>query len=238
MITHGMGVISDYDLYLFGEGSHSRIYDKLGAHPLSREAAAGVHFAVWAPNATAVSVVGDFNGWDAVVHPMRPLGSSGVWETVVASAEVGHRYKFELRSPLGATLVKADPFGFAFELPPRSASIVTRLDHEWQDAAWMQSRVEKASWFERPMAIYEVHLGSWGAQAWTSGGGAPHVPGAGRAAGALRQGDGLHAHRAAAGDGASVHRLLGLPGDRLLRADEPLRDAVRFQGLRGRLPSA
>ena len=154
-------VLSDYDLYLFGEGKHTRIYDKLGAHPMTIGPAAGVHFAVWAPNATRVSVVGDFNGWDGRVHAMRLLGASGVWEIFVPAAAIGHRYKFELRSRHGEILVKSDPFGFAFEVPPLSASIVCRPDYQWQDDDWMRGRATFESWFDRPMAIYEVHLGSW-----------------------------------------------------------------------------
>jgi 1,4-alpha-glucan branching enzyme len=154
-------VISDYDLYLFGEGTHTRIYDKLGAHPMRIGSADGVHFAVWAPNAVRASVIGDFNDWDGRVHPMRRLGNSGVWEIFVPAATVGHRYKFELRTRHGEILVKADPFGFGFEIPPLSASIVTRADHEWGDHEWMAARANAASWLERPMAIYEVHLGSW-----------------------------------------------------------------------------
>ena len=154
-------VITDYDLYLFGEGNHTRIYDRLGAHPMTIGTAAGVHFAVWAPNASRASVVGDFNGWDGRVHPMRLLGASGVWEIFLPAAHVGHRYKFELRTRDGRILTKTDPFGFAFEVPPLSASIVSLPEHEWHDAEWMAARAEASSWFERPMTIYEVHLGSW-----------------------------------------------------------------------------
>jgi 1,4-alpha-glucan branching enzyme len=154
-------VLTDYDLHLFGEGSHTRIYDKLGAHPMTIGGAEGVHFAVWAPNAVRVSVVGDFNGWDGRVHAMRRLGSSGVWEIFVPAAAIGLRYKFELRAKHGEILVKSDPFGFAFEVPPLSASIVSRADHEWADGEWMTRRADAGAWFERPMAVYEVHLGSW-----------------------------------------------------------------------------
>jgi 1,4-alpha-glucan branching enzyme len=154
-------IISDYDLYLFGEGTHTRIYDTLGAHPMSVGPSDGVHFAVWAPNAARVSVVGDFNGWDGRVHPMRRLASSGVWEIFLPGAKLGDRYKFELRSRHGEILVKSDPFGFAFEVPPLSASIVTRTEHTWGDDEWMTQRVDQGSWFQRPMAVYEVHLGSW-----------------------------------------------------------------------------
>jgi 1,4-alpha-glucan branching enzyme len=154
-------VITDFDLYLFGEGNHARIYDKLGAHVRTVGAAEGVHFAVWAPNAARASVVGDFNAWDGRVHPMRQLGSSGVWEIFVPAAKLGDRYKFELRTRSGEVLIKTDPFGFGFEVPPRSASIVTRADYEWTDGEWMERRREAESWLKRPMAIYEVHLGSW-----------------------------------------------------------------------------
>ncbi len=154
-------VLSDYDMYLFGEGNHTRIYDKLGAHPMTIDGADGVHFAVWAPNAQRLSVVGDFNGWDGRVHPMRALGASGVWEIFIPAARLGHRYKFEIRSRQEEILVKADPFGFEFEAPPLSASIVSRPQHEWRDEAWLRARQGAASCFQRPLAIYEVHLGSW-----------------------------------------------------------------------------
>jgi 1,4-alpha-glucan branching enzyme len=155
-------IISDYDLYLFGEGKHTRIYDALGAHILWIGAAEGTHFAVWAPNAERVSVVGDFNGWDGRVHPMRSLGPSGVWEIFLPGVRDGQRYKFEIRSRVhGELLLKCDPFGFAFEVPPLSACIVTRTDYEWGDAGWMASRAEQDAWLNRPMTVYEVHLGSW-----------------------------------------------------------------------------
>jgi 1,4-alpha-glucan branching enzyme len=154
-------VIGDFDLYLFGEGSHTRIYDKLGAHPMRLGETDGVHFAVWAPNAQRVSVVGDFNNWDGRVHPMRSLGSSGVWEVFLPVARLGHRYKFEIRSRHGEILLKTDPYGTEFEVPPLSASIVSRSEYQWNDREWMQNRHQQDSWFARPMSCYEVHLGSW-----------------------------------------------------------------------------
>jgi 1,4-alpha-glucan branching enzyme len=154
-------IISEYDLYLFGEGSHTRIYDKLGAHPLRIGSTEGVHFAVWSPNAERVSVVGDFNGWDGRAHPMRALMPNGIWEIFIPAAHERQRYKFELRTRQGEVLLKSDPFGFAFEVPPQSASVVCRTDYEWRDAEWMRAREACSSWFHRPMAIYEVHLGSW-----------------------------------------------------------------------------
>jgi 1,4-alpha-glucan branching enzyme len=154
-------VISDYDLYLFGEGNNVRVYERFGAHPMTLGEASGVHFAVWAPNAQRVSVVGDFNNWDGRVHPMRVLGSSGVWEIFIPGVAQGQRYKFEIRTPQGGLLVKADPYGFAFEIPPLSASIVYADDYQWGDHEWMSRRPELDSWFRRPMSVYEVHLGSW-----------------------------------------------------------------------------
>jgi 1,4-alpha-glucan branching enzyme len=154
-------IIGDYDLYLFGEGNHTRIYDKLGAHAMRIGSADGVHFATWAPNAYRVSVVGDFNLWDGRVHPLRSLGSSGVWEIFLPAAALGARYKFEILTRYGEVLLKADPYGFAFEVPPQSASIVAKADYEWQDADWMRDRESYGSWFGKPMSIYEVHLGSW-----------------------------------------------------------------------------
>jgi 1,4-alpha-glucan branching enzyme len=154
-------VFSDLDLYLFGEGNHTRIYEKLGAHPMTRDGVEGTHFAVWAPNARRVSVVGDFNEWDGRAHPMRSLGDSGVWAEFVPGARIGHRYKLEIAARTGAILEKADPFGFAFEVPPLSASIICRIEYEWRDHDWMRQRPEFDSWYRRPMAVYEVHLGSW-----------------------------------------------------------------------------
>jgi len=154
-------VLSDYDLYLFGEGKHTRIYDKLGAHPMTIGQAAGVHFAVWAPNAKRVSVVGDFNVWDGRRHAMRSLGSSGVWEIFIPGIGVGERYKFELLTRYGEVILKSDPFGFAFELPPLNASLVASPAYQWKDADWMRARQSVDSWFHQPFAVYEVHLGSW-----------------------------------------------------------------------------
>ncbi len=154
-------VLTDFDLYLFGEGKHTRIYDKLGAHPMTVGDAAGVHFAVWAPNAKRVSVVADFNAWDGRRHPMRSLGASGVWEIFVPGIAQGERYKFEILTSYGEVLLKSDPFGFAFELPPLNASLVAAPKYEWRDDEWMNNRQSFGSWFHRPMAAYEVHLGSW-----------------------------------------------------------------------------
>src|SRR5262249_37975533 len=155
-------VLTDYDLYLFGEGTQQRAHEKLGAHRITVGTTTGVHFAGWAPTADAVSVVGDFNGWDARVHPMRHLGTVGVWEIFIPDLPDGEKYKFEIRTRHGERLQKADPYGLSFEGPPQSASIVRDISgYAWGDGEWMGARAESGAWLARPMAIYEVHLGSW-----------------------------------------------------------------------------
>jgi 1,4-alpha-glucan branching enzyme len=155
-------VLTDFDLHLFGEGTHQRIFEKLGAHRITLGLATGIHFAVWAPNADRVSVIGDFNGWDGRVHAMRQLLPSGVWEIFMPDLPDGEKYKFEIRTRTGALLRKSDPFGVAFEVPPDTASVVRGTSrYEWGDEAWMAARPQRGSWLDAPMSIYEVHLGSW-----------------------------------------------------------------------------
>jgi 1,4-alpha-glucan branching enzyme len=155
--------LSDYDLHLLGEGTHHRAFEKLGAQLRVVDGVAGVAFAVWAPNASRVSVVGDFNRWDGRRHPMRLHPGNGIWEIFVPALGEGERYKFEIHARSGVPMpLKADPYAFAFELEtPRTASVVTRLDgYAWGDGAWMAERA-RLNALDRPMAIYEVHLGSW-----------------------------------------------------------------------------
>ena len=153
--------ISENDLYLFGCGEERAIYEKLGSHPRTIDGVQGTSFAVWAPNAHRVSVVGDFNGWDARHHPMRMLGQSGVWELFVPGCGVGSHYKFQIITPDGETMEKTDPFGFFFEIAPRTASIVwDNARFNWTDDAWLESRRERDSHGEA-MSVYELHLGSW-----------------------------------------------------------------------------
>ena len=151
--------LGDIDLHLAGEGRHEDLYEKLGAHPRRLGAVAGVSFAVWAPSADGVSVVGEFNGWDGRLHMMRSLGSSGIWELFVPDIGPGELYKYEIRTGAGRML-KTDPFAFAMEPPPRTASIVYEPRHRWNDAAWIAERARRDPWRER-LSIYEVHLGSW-----------------------------------------------------------------------------
>ena len=152
---------STQDQYLFNEGTHYRAYEALGAHPRRIDGVDGTYFAVWAPNARRVSVVGDFNRWDGRLHAMRPLGSSGLWEIFAPEVGEGSVYKYEILSCEGDILLKADPFAFAAEEPPRTASITCSLaDFAWGDDEWMAARAER-DWTAEPLAIYEVHPGSW-----------------------------------------------------------------------------
>ena len=155
-------ILSEFDLHLLGEGTHYQKYEKFGAHVRTIEGVRGVSFAVWAPNALRVSVVGDFNHWDGRMHPMRLRGASGCWELFIPGLGEGAIYKYEIRSRLGPIpFLKSDPYGFFAEVRPNSASVVATLDkHKWADADWMQSR-DKQNWLASPMSIYELHLGSW-----------------------------------------------------------------------------
>ncbi len=155
-------VLGPLDDYYIGEGNHLRLYDKLGAHPLAHEGHEGVHFAVWAPNASRVSVVGDFNGWDGRRHVMRKRLDTGIWEIFIPGATEGQGYKYELLDAQGNLLpLKSDPFGFASELRPKTASRVARTDHFiWNDATYLGKR-KTVDQRRAPMSIYEVHLGSW-----------------------------------------------------------------------------
>lgn len=149
------------DLFLFNEGSHFRLYEKLGAHPQTVDGQAGVHFAVWAPNARSVSVVGDFNGWDGRRHALHTHARSGIWSGFIPGTGPGTLYKYHIISRMrGYRTDRADPFSFHYETPPRTASIVTTLDYQWNDAAWMAQR-KASNALDAPMSVYELHLGSW-----------------------------------------------------------------------------
>jgi 1,4-alpha-glucan branching enzyme len=153
--------LGELDLHLAGEGRHERLYEQLGAHPREAEGVAGTAFAVWAPNATASAVVGDFNGWDGRLNPMRSLGTSGIWELFVPAVGEGERYKYELKGPQGELLpLKADPYALAAEVPPATASRVYRPRHEWRDEQWLERRGAQDP-LREPVSIYEVHLESW-----------------------------------------------------------------------------
>jgi len=152
--------LGEIDLHLVGEGRHEELYEKLGAHVIEHQGVAGTAFAVWAPSARAVSVVGDFNSWDGRLHPMRSLGSSGVWELFLPGVGPGTNYKYEILAQSGELRLKADPVAFATELPPKTASVVFDPEHEWGDADWVDRRTVTDQ-LNEPISIYEVHLGSW-----------------------------------------------------------------------------
>jgi 1,4-alpha-glucan branching enzyme len=153
-------MLTDFDLHLLGEGRHWKIYDKLGSHLIELDGVAGTHFAVWAPNAEAVSVVGDFNGWNGSSHAMRKRIPSGVWELFVPGVAAGTAYKYRVHAAAGFS-DRSDPYGFAAEVPPRTASLVTDLSsYAWGDAEWMTGRAGRDP-LSSPMTTYEVHLGSW-----------------------------------------------------------------------------
>jgi 1,4-alpha-glucan branching enzyme len=153
--------ISDLDAHLFCEGTHARIYEKLGAHLTTRDGVAGTQFAVWAPGARAVSVVGDFNGWRTRATPMTKLPNAGIWTAFAPGVGRGELYKYRITSASGQHLPdKADPYGQAQQTPPNTASVVWNLDYAWQDQRWMLDRSEHSP-LTQPLSIYEVHLGSW-----------------------------------------------------------------------------
>ncbi|MDK2857920.1 MAG: 1,4-alpha-glucan branching enzyme [Verrucomicrobiota bacterium] len=153
--------LTDFDLFLYGKGTHYRAYEKLGAHLLEENGESGAYFAVWAPNAETVSVIGSFNNWEAWIHQMHPINGSGIWELFIPGVKEGDQYKFEIKGPDGFWGQKSDPYAFYAEIRPRTASIVYDLSrYQWNDADWMAQRPQ-AKWHEKPISVYEVHLGSW-----------------------------------------------------------------------------
>ena len=156
-----ISALSSMDFHLFNEGTHVRLYDKLGAHLETHDGKAGTRFAVWAPNAKKVAVMGDFNGWAKTKHPLKPRDSSGIWEGFIPGVGKGAVYKYWISSHVnGHKGEKADPYGFRQEEPPRTASVVWDLDYQWNDTEWMKARKERAA-LTAPISIYEAHLGSW-----------------------------------------------------------------------------
>jgi len=153
--------LTDFDLFLQGQGTHYRAYEKLGAHPLEEDGEEGVYFSVWAPNAESVSVIGSFNKWEAWVHEMKRIKDSGIWERFVPGAKIGDTYKFEIKGENGFWAQKSDPYAFESELRPNTASVVCDLgNYEWNDAGWIKNR-ENTDWQKSPVSVYELHPGSW-----------------------------------------------------------------------------
>ncbi len=160
-VSFGASLLTQDDLYLFNEGSHYRLYNKLGAHPLIADGTTGTYFAVWAPNAAEVSVMGEFNHWDKASHALRPRGDSGIWEGFISGVGPGTVYKYHINSRYqGYQVDKTDPLAFYNEVPPRTASIVWDVSYGWGDQQWMATRHTNNA-LSAPMAIYEMHLGSW-----------------------------------------------------------------------------
>jgi len=161
-VLKNFSLLTDHDIYLFKEGSHFRLYDKLGAHVTEVDGVKGTFFAVWAPNAAYVSLVGDFNGWDPASHPlMLRTDDSGIWEGFVPGLGQGTIYKYHIDSKYNHYSVnKGDPFAFFWELPPNTASVVWDLKYDWGDDAWHRKQREHNS-LNAPYSVYEVHLGSW-----------------------------------------------------------------------------
>ena len=161
--------LSDVDMYLFNAGSHHRAYDKLGAHHAIVNDVGGVQFAVWAPAARSVSVIGDFNGWDRRSHAMRVLGSSGIWEIFVPGLPEGVLYKFQIKTQTGYVMDKTDPYGFEMEVRPRTSARVSFLDgFAWSDEEWLERR-RQGGQLGHAVAVYEVHPGSWQRARTTAG---------------------------------------------------------------------
>jgi 1,4-alpha-glucan branching enzyme len=161
-VVHGPTLFSESDIYLFKQGNHFRLYEKLGSHALTVDGRQGVYFAVWAPNAARVSVIGDFNGWTPDAHSLSVRwDGSGIWEGFVPGLANGSCYKYHVKSRLGSySIDKGDPYAFGWEMPPRTASIVTGLDYAWGDQAWLEGRAARR-FLDSPFSVYEVHLGSW-----------------------------------------------------------------------------
>ena len=154
--------ITDYDIYLFKQGSNNNLYNKLGSHLLELNGVKGTHFAVWAPNAEYVSVIGDFNGWNKESHPLSVRwDETGIWEGFIPNLGENTLYKYNIVSKVNNYKVeKGDPFAFKWETPPKTASIVRELDYAWNDEEWLKNREEHNS-LNSPMSTYELHIGSW-----------------------------------------------------------------------------
>jgi 1,4-alpha-glucan branching enzyme len=158
-LTSFRPTLGDIDLHLFNEGKHERIYEKLGAHLITHEGKRGVAFALWAPNAKSVGVVGNFNGWDSKKHPMHLRGSSGIWELFIPGLKQGELYKYAIKTRRGE-IFKADPYALMMEVPPATSSVVFKSKYKFHDRVWLTRRAKQQAWRE-PLSIYEVHLGSW-----------------------------------------------------------------------------
>ncbi len=221
--------IGELDQHLIAEGRHEQLYDRLGAHVREHQEVTGTAFAVWAPSARAVSVVGDFNSWDGRLHAMRTLGSTGIWELFLPGVGPGTNYKYEILTQDHQILLKADPYAFETEVPPKTASVVFEPRHEWSpsDAEWLRTRANEPSALERPVSIYEVHLGSWRLNTFEGNRSLNYLELADELSAYVKDMGFTHVELHAR-DGAPVQGLVGLPGHRLLRPHAVLRRARRL----------
>ena len=154
-------LLTDYDITLFRSGKHYRIYEKLGSHIIQVDGEWGTQFAVWAPSAREVSVIGDFNNWDRNSHPLSARwDGSGIWEGFIPGVGKGKLYKYHILSQDGRHLSKGDPFALFWEIPPNTASVVWEFDYDWKDKHWMKNR-KNTQGLDKPYSVYEVHIGSW-----------------------------------------------------------------------------
>ena len=162
MVRHDVSLFTDHDIYLFKEGNHFNLYDKLGSHCLTINGKEGTYFALWAPNAEKISVIGDFNGWNKETHQLMPRWDhSGIWEGFIEGVSEGSVYKYHIESKInGYKVDKGDPYALRWETPPKTASVVHSIDYNWNDGEWMADR-DKNNALNSPWSIYEVHLGSW-----------------------------------------------------------------------------
>ena len=225
MPAQEMTLLSDFDLHLFNEGRHYRLYEKLGAHPVKVAGVSGTYFAVWAPNANYVSVIGDFNGWNTGSHPLQPRAQSGIWEGFIPGVGQGAVYKFHIGSHnRGYRVDKVDPFGLYSLPPPETGSVIWDLDYAWADqrldgeAAAEQRPARADDDLRSPPRLLEARA--------RRGPSVADLPRTGRPVAGVPPAHGLLARGVHADHGASVLRLLGLSGRGIFRADEPLRHAA------------
>src|ERR1700704_4759388 len=160
-VPESFSLLTDFDVHLFKTGKHFKLYEKLGAHAAEFKGVAGTYFAVWAPNAKSISVIGNFNHWRDGQHKLFPRwDESGIWEGFFSGVPKGEAYKYAIQSNTGEYLEKADPFALYAEIPPQTASIVWQTEYTWKDQAWMSDR-KKLTGKTRPYSVYEIHFGSW-----------------------------------------------------------------------------
>ena len=216
-------VLGEIDEHLIGEGSHRQLWEVLGAHVIKHENVDGTHFAVWAPNAARVSLVGNFNNWDGRRHVMRKRGQTGVWEIFIPDLGEGELYKYEILDSAGNLLpLKADPVGFGSEHPPETASVVRDLrGYQWKDDHWMQQRAARQT-IDQPISIYEVHLGSWRRVPEEDNRSLSYQESAEQLV-TLCKGNGFYSHRVNACFRISIRRFLGLSADWFVCAEYSLR---------------